>query len=141
MKDIKACIEFANANKVCYLATVEGDQPRVRALGFWYADGTGFYFQIGAVKAMYGQLRKNPKVEACFYDNKSPIGTMLRVAGKVEFVDDRAVKERAMKDRPFLKDMGLNADSPGLIVFRIAHGQAHYWTMADNLKAKEPIGF
>lgn len=48
--DIKDCIKFANETPVCYLATVEGDQPRVRALGFWFADESGFYFQIGAMK-------------------------------------------------------------------------------------------
>ena len=48
--DFKDCIKFANETPVCYLATADGDQPRVRALGFWFADETGFYFQIGAVK-------------------------------------------------------------------------------------------
>jgi pyridoxamine 5'-phosphate oxidase len=43
--DFKDCVDFANETKTCYLATVEGDQPRVRALGMWYADETGFYFQ------------------------------------------------------------------------------------------------
>lgn len=141
MTDVNDCIGFANANKLCYLATAEGDQPRVRALGFWFADDSGFYFQIGAVKMMYGQLQRNPKVEVCFYDNKNPIGTMLRIAGEVELVGDRAIKERAMRDRPFLKDMGLIAEHPGLIVFRIAHGQAHFWTMKDNLRQKEIIRF
>lgn len=135
------CIKFTNENPICYLATAEGDQPRVRALGFWFADETGFYFQIGAIKAMYKQLQKNPKVEACFYKHEGMIGTMLRIAGEIEFVNDRALKEKALKDRPFLKDMGLSADSPGLIIFRIAHGQAHFWTMANNLKPKEIIEF
>ncbi|HNW99078.1 MAG TPA: pyridoxamine 5'-phosphate oxidase family protein [Bacteroidales bacterium] len=135
------CIKFTNENPICYLATAEGDQPRVRALGFWFADETGFYFQIGAIKAMYKQLQNNPKVEACFYKHEGMIGTMLRIAGKIEFVNDRALKEKALKDRPFLKDMGLSVDSPGLIIFRIAHGQAHFWTMANNLKPKEIIEF
>ena len=43
--DFKDCVKFANDNKTCYLATADGDQPRVRALGMWYADETGFYFQ------------------------------------------------------------------------------------------------
>ena len=139
--NIKDCIKFTNENPICYLATTEGDQPRVRALGFWFADETGFYFQIGAIKAMYKQLQNNPKVEACFYKHEGMIGTMLRIAGKIEFVNDRALKEKALKDRPFLKDMGLSVDSPGLIIFRIAHGQAHFWTMTNNLKPKDIIEF
>lgn len=139
--NIQDCIRFSNENLICYLATTEGDQPRVRALGFWFADESGFYFQIGAIKQMYGQLQKNPKIEVCFYKHGGMIGTMLRIAGKIEFVNDKALKEKVMKDRPFLKDMGLNADHPGLIMFRIAHGQAHFWTMENNLKPKEIIEF
>jgi uncharacterized pyridoxamine 5'-phosphate oxidase family protein len=138
MKTIQDCILFTNENPICYLATVEGDQPRVRALGFWFADETGFYFQTGSIKELTHQLEKNPKAEACFYKSE---GAMLRIAGKVEFVNDKALKEKAFKDRPFLKSFGWTAESPELIIFRIAHGEAHFWTMEDNLKAKEIIRF
>jgi pyridoxamine 5'-phosphate oxidase len=135
------CIEFTKVSPICYLATAEKDQPHVRALGFWFADETGFYFQIGANKEMYGQLKQNPKTEICFYKHEGMIGTMLRVAGEAEFLDDRALKEKVMIERPFLKDMGLTADSPGLVIFRIAHGLAHFWTMENNFKPKEYIKF
>jgi uncharacterized pyridoxamine 5'-phosphate oxidase family protein len=139
--DIKDCIQFANANPLCYLATEEGDQPRVRALGFWFADETGFYLQTGEVKEFYRQLKKNPKAEMCFYHHEGNIGKMLRIAGEVEFMDDRGLKERVLLERPFLKNFGLSVDSPGLIIFRMAHGKAHFWTMEDNLKPKEYIEF
>lgn len=135
------CIKFANENPVCYFATVEGDQPRVRALGFWFADETGFYFQTGGMKEMTSQLQKNPKAEACFYHHEGQLGTMLRVAGEVQFLTDRALKEKALADRPFLKNFGMTVDSPALIIYRIAHGKANFWTMADNLKPKEYIEF
>jgi uncharacterized pyridoxamine 5'-phosphate oxidase family protein len=139
--NIQDCIQFANDNKLCYLSTVEGDQPRVRALGFWFADDTGFYFQTGSIKSMFKQLRKNPKTEACFYHQEGMIGTMLRVAGSVDFIEDKTLKEKVLKERPFLKEFGLTVESPGLIIFRIAHGEAHFWTMENNLKPKEIIKF
>jgi uncharacterized pyridoxamine 5'-phosphate oxidase family protein len=139
--NIQDCIQFANDNKLCYLSTVEGDQPRVRALGFWFADETGFYFQTGSIKSMFKQLRKNPKTEACFYHQEGMIGTMLRVAGSVNFIEDKTLKEKVLKERPFLKEFGLTVESPGLIIFRIAHGEAHFWTMENNLKPKEIIKF
>jgi uncharacterized pyridoxamine 5'-phosphate oxidase family protein len=138
---LQDCIKFANENPTCYLATVEGDQPRVRALGFWYADESGFYFQTAEIKEFPNQLRINPKTEVCFYHHEGMIGTMMRIAGKVEFITDRAMKEKALSDRPFLKSFGLTADSPGLVLFRLAHGKAHFWTMADNLKPKDYILF
>jgi uncharacterized pyridoxamine 5'-phosphate oxidase family protein len=138
---IQDCIKFANENPICYLATAEGDQPRVRVLGFWFADQTGFYFQIGSMKEMSRQLRENPKTEVCFYKHEGMLGTVLRVSGEVEFLSDPVLKERVMADRPFLKQFGLTAQSPNLLIFRIAHGKAHFWTMENNLKPKEIIEF
>jgi pyridoxamine 5'-phosphate oxidase len=134
------CINFTNENKLCFLATTENDQPRVRALGFWFADDTGFYFQTGSIKQIYSQLKKNPRTEVCFY-NRDGMGKMLRIAGEVEFVDDAGLKEKVMVDRPFLKNFGLDSRSYGLILFRIAHGEAHFWTMEENLKPKNIIKF
>lgn len=36
--ELKDCIEFANMNPVSYIATVDGDKPRVKGLILWYAD-------------------------------------------------------------------------------------------------------
>jgi hypothetical protein len=46
-----------------------------------------------------------------------------------------------MKDRPFLKSLGLSEESPDLVMFRIAHGNAHFWTMQTNLKPKNIVSF
>ena len=43
--DFQDCIKFATEIPVCYLATADGDQPRVRTFLLWYADETGFYFE------------------------------------------------------------------------------------------------
>jgi pyridoxamine 5'-phosphate oxidase len=139
--NIQDCIKFANENPLCFLATVEGDQPRVRALAFWFADESGFYFQTGTMKAFYGQLKKNSKTEACFLKQGDSAGMMLRVSGEVEFIDDIKLKERVIIDRPFLKSMGIEATSPALSIFRIKHGQAHFWNMESNLKPKQLINF
>ena len=139
---IQDCIQFTNENPVCYLATVEGDQPRVRALGFWFADETGFYFQTSTKKEIPHQLEQNPKAEACFYKRDGGmLGTMLRIAGVTEFVNDRAMKERILEEREFLKSFGFTPDSPEMVIFCIAHGEACFWTMETNLSPKEHIKF
>ncbi|HTX61042.1 MAG TPA: pyridoxamine 5'-phosphate oxidase family protein [Methanobacterium sp.] len=140
--EFKDCIKFANEIPVCYLATVDGNQPRVRALGFWFADETGFYFQIGSVKDMYKQLKENNKVEACFWQpNEESTGIMMRVAGEVEFIEDLALKRKVIEDRPFLKEFGLTVDHPELIIFRIFRGEAYFWTMETNFEPKFFIRF
>jgi len=138
---IKDCIKFANENPICSLATVENDQPRVRMLGFWFADETGFYFQTSTTKEFPHHLKANPKTEICFYKHEGIMGTMLRISGEVEFLTDSGLKERIFNDRPFLKRFGLTTDSPELTLFRISHGQAHFWTMENNLKPKEYLEF
>ena len=141
MIDLNSCIDLTNNNNICYLATVEGDQPRVRALSFWFADESGFYFQTGAKKELVAQLKQNQKVEVCFFKSEGLAGKTLRISGLTEFLEDKSLKEKAINDRPYLKQFGLTADSPGLIIFRIAHGQAHFWTMESNLQPKEILNF
>jgi pyridoxamine 5'-phosphate oxidase len=139
--NIQDCIQFTNENKTCYVATADGDQPRVRALGFWFADETGFYFQTSTIKEFPRELAKNPKIEVCFYQHSGMIGTMLRITGIVEFLNDAKLKEKVLEDRPFLKNFGLTLGDPRLVIFRIPHGRAHFWTMENNLKPKEYIEF
>jgi uncharacterized pyridoxamine 5'-phosphate oxidase family protein len=131
--DLKEYADFANENKTCYLATMEGDQPRVRALGMWYADETGFYFQAQTVKAMCKQLKENPKVEV--YYHAKDFSKAMRVSGKVKFIDDLEIKAKCIKERPFVKNFGITEpDNPLLAVFQIYTGEAFFWTMADSMK-------
>lgn len=130
--DFKDYIKFANENPICYIATDDRNQPRVRAFRMWYADESGFYFHTGSTKEVYKQLQSNRKVEACFCT--PGFDRMMRVAGEAEFVEDPALKKRLVKERSFLKAIIKGSDDPLLTIFRIPKGEAHFWTMADNLK-------
>lgn len=133
--DLKDCIKFASENPVCYIATDDGDQPRVRAFLMWFADESGFYFHTGFPKDVYKQLNRNPKVEICF--NTPKLDKMMRLTGEVEFLDDSDLRARLLEDRPFLKAFMKGPDNPLLAIFRIPRGEAWFWTMADNLKESE----
>ncbi|OQD59220.1 hypothetical protein MBBAR_5c00630 [Methanobrevibacter arboriphilus JCM 13429 = DSM 1125] len=139
--DFKDCIDFANENPVAWLATSKDDQPHVRAMGMWYADETGFYFQSAIIKDLVGEIKENPKIELAFFKPDDGNGTMLRVEGEAEFIEDIEMKKLCLEDRPFLKEFGLTAEGDELIIFRIATGKAHFWTMATNLDPKEIIKF
>jgi pyridoxamine 5'-phosphate oxidase len=130
---LKEYADFANENKACYLATVEGDQPRVRCLSMWYADETGFYFQAQTVKALIKQLEKNPKIEIYFCTKD--FSKAMRVSGKAKAVDDLKMKAKCIEERPFVKNFGITEpDNPLLAVFHVYTGEAYFWTFADSMK-------
>ena len=86
---------------VYYLATVEGDQPRVRPFGTVDIFEGRLYIQTGKVKAVSKQLQANPKAEICAFMD----GQWLRVAGKL-VRDDRVEPKAHMLDAyPSLKGM------------------------------------
>lgn len=131
------CIKFANENPTCYIATVEGDQPRVRPIGLWYADQNGFYIQTQSVKAFAKQMEQHPKVELCFYASgaASQMGKVMRVSGQVKPITDVGMREKCINERPFLKSMGIDKpDNPLLSVFHLYTGEAYFWTGADSMK-------
>jgi pyridoxamine 5'-phosphate oxidase len=137
--DLSEYIRFATENPVTYIATIEGDQPRVRAFAMWFADSTGFYYHTGTPKSVCQQLKKNPKVELCFYaPGAQGAGRMMRVAGMVEFLESRSLEERLYKDRPWVKDLLKSAPNDAqLAMFRVAHGEAYFWTMENNMRERD----
>ena len=69
--DFIECIEFANNNTLCYLATTERRQPHVKAFRMWFADEKGFHFITLSGKSVCKQLKDYPQVEVCFFNNKT----------------------------------------------------------------------
>ena len=84
-----------------YLATVEGDQPRVRPFGTAHIFEGRLYIQTGKMKPVSKQLVANPKAEICAFHN----GTWVRLAGEL-VEDDRVEARKSMLDAyPNLRKM------------------------------------
>ncbi len=126
-------LEFLNANPTCYLATLEGDKPRVRAIGMVSADGDGIIIQTGTYKDLYKQLSANPNVELCFFNAKD--GIQVRVSGAFEPVEDIKVKEEIVVQRPFLKPIVEKEGYGAIVIYRLK-GKATVWSFATNLEPK-----
>lgn len=94
-------LEFLKSAGTYYLATVEGDQPRVRPFGTILLFEGKLYIQTGKIKPVSKQLASNPKAEICAFKD----GTWLRVAGEL-IEDDRREAKKAMLDAyPNLRGM------------------------------------
>ena len=137
--ELTDCIAFATEHPICYLATEEGDQPRVRPLLLWFANEDGFYFMTMSPKELSAQLHANPKVEVCFYNGAGelPEAKMMRLTGAVEFVDDAALVAKVCEERAALEGIIGRPLEPIAEVFRIASGEARFWTLMDILKEPE----
>ena len=137
--ELDDCVTFATEHPICYLATEDGDQPRVRPLLLWFANGEGFYFMTMSPKEFSHQMHANPKVEVCFYNGATelPEAKMMRLTGAVEFVDDAELVKKVSEERAALEGIINRPLEPIAEVFRIASGEARFWTLMDILKEPE----
>jgi uncharacterized pyridoxamine 5'-phosphate oxidase family protein len=105
----------------------------------WFANEDGFYFATFSPKQVTRQLKDNPKVEVCFYNNAAELqnAKMMRVTGKVQFLDDEKLTEKIMEERGFLEQMAGQPLGHLWRTFRIHTGEAHFWVMTDILKEPE----
>jgi len=93
--------EFLKKCGTYYLATVEGDQPRVRPFGTVDLFEEKLYIQTGKVKEVSKQLQANPKAEICAFAD----GIWVRVAGTLVRDDRVEAKEHMLDAYPMLKNM------------------------------------
>ncbi|MBO4506469.1 MAG: pyridoxamine 5'-phosphate oxidase family protein [Lachnospiraceae bacterium] len=100
-----------------YLATVEGDQPRVRPFGTVAIFDGKLYIQTGKVKPVSKQLHANPKAEICGFMD----GQWIRVSGKL-IADERIeAKKHMLDDYPQLRGMyNENDDNTEVLYFEDA---------------------
>ena len=101
MEGIEKVYDFLHKAETYYLATVEGDQPRVRPFGTALLMNGRIYIQTGKVKDVSKQLAANPKAEICVFKD----GKWLRLCGELVEDEDRAVKVAMLDQMPALKGM------------------------------------
>ena len=101
MENVERICKFLEEAETYYLATVDGDQPRVRPFGTALVYGGKLYIQTGKVKDVSKQIAANPKVEICAFSG----GKWLRIAGVLAEDEDRAVKVAMLEKMPSLKAM------------------------------------
>lgn len=129
--------KLVNENPAFHLATVEGDQPRVRGMLLFRADENGFVFHTASTKDVFAQIKNNPKAEMCFSCN----GTQIRVTGLLEQNFDEKLREEifAHPSRKFLQAWIANGIDNLLQVFVMKNCSAVTWTMETNFEPKKAI--
>lgn len=108
----KVC-KFLKDAGTYYLATTEGDQPRVRPFGTAHIFEGKLYIQTGKSKPVAKQLSVNPKAELCAFKD----GTWVRVCGELA-EDDRIEAKKSMLDAyPELRSMYDENDENTMVLY------------------------
>jgi len=99
---MEKALEFLKESSTFYLATMDGDQPRVRPFGAVFEYEGRLYIVTNNTKKCFKEMIENPKVEISSMNKK---GQWIRVTGEVALDDRREVKELALEAYPSLKSM------------------------------------
>ena len=121
MENIERVYQFLEEAGTYYLATMEGDQPRVRPFGTALLYEGKLYIQTGKIKPVSKQIKANPKVEICAFKG----GQWLRLSGILEEDDRREVKKAMLDKMPTLRAM-YNEDDGNTEMLYFKSGEATF---------------
>jgi uncharacterized pyridoxamine 5'-phosphate oxidase family protein len=126
-------LAVVQADRFPHLATMEGDQPRLRPVSPVRTDGFTVYVANLRRYDKTAQIAANPKVELCYLDDRHD---QVRITGRAEVLNDRALNDRVLSDRvllqeiwdanPLLRQYLGSLDNPELIVYRIVPSQVRF---------------
>ena len=126
MNNVERVCKFLDDAQTYYLATVEGDQPRVRPFGTALVYEDKLYIQTGRVKNVSKQIAANPKVEICAFQG----GKWIRIAGELVNDDRREPKAAMLEKMPSLKAM-YSADDDNTQVLYFKNGTAVFCSFTE----------
>ena len=127
MSNIERVCQFLDEARTYYLATAEGDQPRVRPFGTALIFEGKLYIQTGKIKNVSKQLAANPKAEICAFQN----GQWIRIAGELVNDDRREPKAAMLEKMPSLKAMySADDDNTQVLYFKNATATFSSFTAA-----------
>jgi uncharacterized pyridoxamine 5'-phosphate oxidase family protein len=125
--------EILKANPNGVMATQDGNKVKTRVFQYLFADGKKVYFCTNSEKPVYKQLQANPNVSFCtFPQNFTPV---LSINGKVVFVEDMALKTRALDENPPIKGIYQTADNPIFKIFYIEVEEVETFSFSEGPKS------
>jgi general stress protein 26 len=105
------------------LATVDGDQPRVRPISPVLTEGFTVYVANLRAYRKTLEIAANPKVELCYLDDHHD---QVRITGVAEVVEDRPMLQRIWDGNPLLRQYLGSLENPNLVVYRIRPEQVRF---------------
>jgi general stress protein 26 len=122
-KLIELALTVVRADRFPYLATIDGDQPRLRPVSPVRTDGFTVYVANLRGYHKTAEIAANPKVELCYLDDHHD---QVRITGVAENVTDRTLLQDIWDSNPLLRQYLGTIDNPELIVYRIKPNRVRY---------------
>ena len=113
--------DFLTEAGVFFLATADGDQPKLRPLGMHLEMDGKVLFGVGDFKAVYRQLKANPRCEIAAV---KPDGHWLRYTGTAVFEEDQKYAEAALQAMPHLRRIYNEETGNRMMIFRLEDAKA-----------------
>ena len=111
MNEVK---DYLKNSGMFFIATIDGDKPRVRPFGVAEIYEDRLYIQTGKRKDVFKQIEKNNNVEICAFNN----GTWIRIEGSLVLDDRVEVKKYLLDQNPELRSMyNENDDNTAALYF------------------------
>lgn len=126
-------VEFLNDTKIFYLATIDGDKPRVRPFGAVMEKDGKIYFCTNNQKDVYRQMQKNPNIEISATKEN---GDWIRLSGKAVFDSSKDTKQTMLDECPVLKTM-YSADDGKFEIFYITNASATVFSLCGKKETLE----
>ena len=105
------------------LATIDGDQPRVRPVSPVRVNGFTIYIANLRGYHKTGEIAANPKVELCYLDDRHD---QVRITGVAEVVTDRPLLQAIWDANPLLRKYLGSLDNPELIIYRVRPNRVRF---------------
>jgi len=128
---VSEVINFLSEAGTFYLATVDGNEPKVRPFGLAIEHEGKIYFGTSNEKDVYKQLQVNPNFEVSTTDKDN---RWIRLKGKAVFENNLTVKAKAFEILPNLKALYNSADNPIFEVFYVSEGEASIYSFTGETK-------
>lgn len=119
----RRALAVVQADRFPYLATVDGDQPRLRPVSPVKTEGFVVYVANLRQYHKTAEIAANPKVELCYLDDQHD---QVRITGTAEVVTERELLEEIWHTNPLLRQYLGRLDNPELIVYRIRPNRVRY---------------
>ena len=116
-------IGVMRAGRFPHLATIDGDQPRLRPVSPVKTDGFTVYIANLRSYHKTTEIAANPKVELCYLDEGH---NQVRITGTAELVTDRTVLREIWDANPLLRQFLGSLDNPQLIVYCVRPARVRY---------------